>query len=69
MTPDDIQYLLETIIQITRGVNELTNLTTNFQTRPFKELLRSLMQKDIEIEYLLRNFENKLDDIEECELE
>jgi hypothetical protein len=56
-------------VNITCGVGELTNLTFEFQTKPSKALLISLMKKDIELESLLQSFENKLDDIEECELE
>jgi len=69
MTPVDLQYLLDSIVNITRGVGELTNLTNDFQAKPSKELLRSLMKKDIELESLLEFFENRLDQIEECELD
>jgi hypothetical protein len=69
MTPDDLKYLLDSIVNITRDVGELTNLTNDFQAKPSKELLRSLMKKDIELEFLLELFENRLDQIEECEFE
>jgi hypothetical protein len=69
MTPVDLQYLLDSIVNITRAVGELTNLTNDFQAKPSKELLRSLMKKDIELESLLEFFENRLDQIEECELD
>jgi hypothetical protein len=69
MTPDDLQYLLDSIVNITRAVGELTNLTSDFQAKPSKALLRSLMKKDIELESLLVLFESRLDQIEECEFE
>lgn len=59
--PEDLKSLLDGIIDIVRGTRELQALYTQFQATPTKASLKSLRDKDCELESLLEFYEDCLE--------